>query len=283
MSLRWPCPGPPAAPSSGGSLSHPPLLGKGRGEIWVLDRRPSATPASCSDTSAWPHTTHSTPCNLFTGLLAPEQLVGRQSLCAKPSARGLRSGPRSRRAWRLSGERRTSVHIALFVGSLSGVIFQQVSAGREGNRPSVFLGRESPRRARAAQSLWEQRPRRQPLAAGEGGAPARAGGGPGRRPDAGSWTVSPTRIGWGLQMLPRLCRPRGCSLHTAGKGSRGGGKGCRTLSPEAVSRPLRAGPALQHGSSLLRGAQVDSAGSPRPYLSRAPRLWPRPLHSSRVS
>lgn len=88
---------------------------------------------------------------------------------------------------------------------------------------SLFLGRKNPRRVGAAWSLWEQRLYWQPLAAGEGGAPARAGGGPGWQPDAGSWTTSPTCVRRGLQMLPQLSWPRGRSLS--------GGKGCGKLFP----------------------------------------------------
>lgn len=69
-------------------------------------------------------------------------------------------------------------------GSL-GVTFQQVPARREGTRLCALLGRETPRRTRAAQSLWGQRPCWQLLVTGKGGAPARAGGGPGGQPDAG--------------------------------------------------------------------------------------------------
>lgn len=135
-------------------------LGKERRSTLIPGQPPLSCSCRCSDTLGWPHTTRPTPCNTFTGLLAEEQLVGRQSLSLprlKPPGPSLLGGD-SLSGWHFQGrETKFRSHPPSCAEFLSGSFFQRALAGTGGNHFLRFLGRvgdasESPK----SPGLWEQ-------------------------------------------------------------------------------------------------------------------------------
>lgn len=124
------------------------LTGKPLAVLGSWERGPSAVPAPCSDSSGWPHTAYSTPCDAPAGLLAREWLV-RKAEIGMPRPR-----PRQRLAC-LGGTAFRSHHP--ISGDSLGVT-PPVSIRREqGHHLSVSLGRGA-LGGSAAWSLWGQRP-----------------------------------------------------------------------------------------------------------------------------